>query len=331
MSSPASAASGSTAKTTPMKYHSGIASFKPTLPLRQMPAASSGILTSSKTWSNATYQEDKQRQRQAQLAMHKRSKSQQQMGKQVIEKRKLQLDAALTEFPASPFLPITLNQRLDDEKALASVKQARLVRKRQEIESTMAAQKLAKESYGYNLGKPFGGKLRRGLFGAVLNKPTIWRAHNQTQIDLTLVEWPSPAEFSYEGREREASRQNFGPRLPIVRNWTEEFEPQHIDMSRHSLEEKDVRPWERFMALQPYEFDGLHDHKAPLHEELFPFGEGCIVPDCDVCRSHRVAFGLTDSHTYQAAVEQYKGDMSTAQLKGCVTKSLLAALDEPDC
>lgn len=235
------------------------------------------------------------------------------------------------EFPSSEVLPKTLQERLEDEKALANMQQARLDRQRKEIEGKIAAQKLSKVSYGYKLSKPFGEKLLTGMTGAVLNQSTIWRAHDLAQIDITLIEWPSPAEFSYEGWERKATpKENFGRRLPIVRNWTEEFMPPPTDANRRLLDEKDVRPWERFMALQPYEFDKLHDHRPSEHVDLFPFGEGCTILYCTICRGHRAAWGLNDRSRYEDEVLMYKLDVSAVQMEECIPQSLLAALDDPD-
>lgn len=316
------------------------------------------VQQTSRSWKSEAFTKRQRAQHARKAEIRQHSEAEQAAQQQQVNFWRFQQAIIRENFPKSWLNSISLPTWLGSRRSAAQ--------ERHEIEKRQADE----ERHWIQAQKPITAvnfdAYQQEIAGTVLAQGTIWRPrlepqrdHVQTPLQTrentreTAVDdgaiWPSPAEYNYEGQERQSSRTfpNFGRRFPIVRDWN----VQHTRPLGSMRVAPVSKPWEAVPALPPYWFDRLRHNEPPLHSEIFSFGTGCPIeyPWCCECRRHQVEFGFLeelytydeegnlwptcayfDDTSYNAAVDQYQDDVSVQNMEHFIPWDLLQAINKPE-
>lgn len=326
------------------------------------------VQQTSRSWKSASFVEQQRRQHAQTAVQRRHSEAEQLSQQQAINLWRFQEDIIRQKFPDSWLGRVSLPHwqafQTSNSSERAEVAKRRAAEHERWIE--VRKQKVAMDSNAYHHGTAFHLRLLVGVRGSVLLQGTIWRPRvtpkrsphqvflqGEKQIRPSpaddIAAWPSHAEASYEGQERQNTRTdpNFGRCLPLVRDWkyqyTEPMAPAPLSPFG--------KPWEVVPALPPYDFDRLSLDAPPDHCTIYPFTIGCPVdyPDCHDCRRFKachgflrelyicdeegipwIAYSELDDDVHKAAVEQYVDDLTSHNMEHFIPWDLLQAIDHPE-
>lgn len=228
------------------------------------------------------------------------------------------------EFPhAHSIVPNSFVDWVEHRKAVTKDRAMQVERTREALTNRIATFNTARQVGNIRLeAKAFDGKGLRGLRGAVLCENTIWTKESQPQRKFASY-WPDEKEYRYEGTDRHATtNMNFHHFLPIPRDWRQE-----LRVLQPSNRGSNYKHWEEYPRHHMFPFDYLSKDRPPSHLEVYPFGIGCPLPQCDICSKYREHFQLLDDFTFVQAVTEYQNDMANINTSRLIGSDLLAALD----